>query len=508
MSKTIKSISIVTVILILSKVFGFVREMVIAAYYGATWQTDAYNMAINLISLLTAIVMAAIAAVIIPIYIQKKVQQSSDEARLFASNLLCITSLFYIIISALGIIFAPQIISIFAPFFNEETATLTVSLMRIMFSAAVGLNLVEFLSLISRANERFIVPSLVGFPITIVVVLFTVLFSGYLGIYTLVYAFITYTFVQVIMLIISLRGVFKFSFSINFTNGDFHNVIMLSLPIFFNVAIREINVAINRVLASGLPEGSLSAMNYANVLRNLPDMIITFSLATVIFPMLSKYSAENNFDSFKQLTSKAISLAFITLLPVISISLYYSTDIVRLVYERGAFTPDNTILTAYIFIFAVISIVFSTGASVLSNAFYGAQDTRTPQIAMAVMVAVNITLNFIFVRYMGAAGLVFASSIAFAIFFVLLIILFRMKFGSFGGFGLLKSIAKYVIAAVGMVPVFIIVELLRTRLPLLIFFGIGAAASLVIYAGFLYVLKAELFMDGLFKLKGALKNVK
>jgi len=506
MSKTIKSISVVTVILILSKVFGFVREMVIAAYYGATWQTDAYNMAINLISLLTAIVMAAISAVIIPIYIQKKVQQSNDEARLFASNLLCITSLCYIIISALGIIFAPQIISVFAPFFNKETATLTVNLMRIMFTAAVGLNIVEFLSLISRANEKFIVPSLVGFPITIVVVLFTVLYSESMGIYTLVYAFIAYTFVQVIMLIVSLRGVFKFSFTINFTNGDFNNVIMLSLPIFFNVAIREINVAINRILASGLPVGSLSAMNYANVLRNLPDMIITFSLATVIFPMLSKYAAENNFVSFKQLASKAVSLVFITLLPVISVSLYYSNDIVRLVYERGAFTSDNTDLTAYIFIFAIVSIVFSTGASVLSNAFYGAQDTKTPQIAMAVMVLVNIVLNFILVRYMFAAGLVFASSIAFAIFFILLIILFRQKFGSFGGFGLLKNIVKYIFAAVGMIPVFILSEMLRTRLPHLIFFGIGVTVSLIVYAGLLYILKADLFVDGLKRLKGVQKD--
>ena len=506
MSKTIKSISIVTVLLLLSKVFGFVREMFIAAYYGATWQTDAYNMALNLISLLTAIVAAGLAAVIIPIYIQKKVQQSDDEARLFASNLLCITSLFYILISILGIIFAPQIVRLIAFNFNEETAALTVSLMRIMFTAAVGINIVDFLSLISRANEKFIVPSLISLPLTIVIVLFTVFLSGSIGIYALAYAFIVYTLIQVIILVFSLRGVFKFSFRLNFIDGDFSNVIILSLPIFFNVAIRELNVVINRILASGLPEGSISAINYANVLRNLPDTIITFSLATVIFPMLSKYAASNDFDDFKKLAAKAVSLVFITLLPIIAISVHFSTDIVRLVYERGAFTYDNTIMTSHIFIFAIISIVFSTGASVLTNAFYGAQDTKTPQIAMAVMVVCNIALNLILVRYMHAAGLVFASSIAFAVFFVLLLILFRRKFGSFGGISILKNVAKYSIAAAGMIPIFLLCELLRHSLPLLIFLAIGATASLAVYAGLLYLFKADLFMEGLKRVRTRLSR--
>ena len=501
MNNIVKSISIVTILLLVSKVFGFVREMFIAAYYGATWQTDAYNMALNLISLLTAIVAAGLAAVIIPIYIQKKVQQSNDEARLFASNLLCITSLFYVLISVLGIIFAPSIVRVIAFNFNEETAALTVSLMRIMFTAAVGLNIVDFLSLISRANEKFIVPSLISLPLTIIIVSFTVFLSGSIGIYALVYAFIAYTFIQVIMLVISLRGVFKFSLRLNFIDGDFSNVIMLSLPIFFNVAIREINVVINRALASGLPEGSISAINYANVLRNLPDGIITFSLAAVIFPMLSKYAASKNFDNFKGLVAKAVSLVFITLLPVIAISLFFSADIVRLVYERGAFTYQDSMLTSHIFTFSIISIAFSTGASVLSNAFYGAQDTKTPQIAMAVMVVCNIALNLILVRYMYAAGLVFASSIAFAVFFVLLLALFRRKFGAFDGLTLLKNVAKYGVAAVGMIPVFLLSELLRYRLPLLVFFGIGAAAALVIYTGLLYLLKADLFMEGLRRVK-------
>jgi putative peptidoglycan lipid II flippase len=288
---------------------------------------------------------------------------------------------------------------------------------------------------------------------------------------------------------------------LNFTNGDFGNVFMLCLPIFFNVAIREINVVINRFLASGLPEGSISAINYANVLRNLPDGIMTFALATVIFPLLSKYSAKNEFEDFKRLAAKAISLVFITLLPVIAVSLYYGTDIVRLVYERGAFTPDNTVLTSHIFTFAIISIVFSTGASVLSNAFYGAQDTKTPQIAMAIMVVSNIALNFILVRHMEAAGLVFASSIAFTVFFVFLLVLFRRKFGSFGGLSLLKDIGKYIAAAAGMVPVFLLSELLSDLLPTVIFFGIGATVSLFVYAGLLYLFKAGLFMEGLGRLR-------
>jgi putative peptidoglycan lipid II flippase len=309
-----------------------------------------------------------------------------------------------------------------------------------------------------------------------------------------------------VILIISLRKVFKLKVVLNFTNGDLKEVIKLSAPIYISVAIWEINAIINKMLASGLVEGSISAMNYADRLRELPNGVITAAVITVMFPLLSRYAAQKDFSNLKAATIKAITLLFMTLIPVIAVSIYYSGEITKIVYERGAFTPDTTALTASIFIFAVMSLFFSGGATLLSNTFYSMQDTKTPQIAAVIMVICNIILNIILVRYMQAAGLTLATSISFFIYFAILFILFRKKCGAFGGLALLKNIAKCTIATISMIPVFILCEIFRNRLPLIIFFGIGVIISLIVYAVLLYLLKVELFMETLNRAKMFFKN--
>ena len=506
MNKTTKAISVVTILLLISKPFGFIREMIVAAYYGATYQTDAYNMAINIIGLSTAIISAGIATVIIPMYNHKRIQQTKPEADLFANNILWITSLFYIVVSILGIIFAPVLIKIFAPKFEGEIVALTVNIIRILFIFTVFVNISNYMTAIAKIYDKFAITVISNYPITILTVVFTVLFSQHIGIYALVASYILFLVVHALILIFSVRKVFNFKVIINFTNGDFINVVKLSLPIYLNVAVGEINAVIDKMFASGLSEGSISAINYAKRLRALPEGIITTSIITVMYPLLSKYAAEKDFSKMKAAATKAISLLFIALLPVIAVSLYYSKEITKIVYERGAFTPETTALTANIFIYAIISMIFAGSANMLSNSFYSMQDTKTPQIATIIMVACNIALNFVLVRHMQAAGLTLATSIAYFVYFVILFILFRRKCGAFGGLSLFKNIAKCVVATASMIPIFLLCELLRSRLPLFVFFVASVAASLCIYALLLYILRVDLFMEALNRAKAFLKK--
>ena len=506
MNKTTKAISIVTILLIISKPFGFLREMIVAAYYGATYQTDAYNMAINIMGFSTAIIAAGVATVIIPMYNHRRIQNSKSEADLFINNILWITSLFYVVLSILGIIFAPALVKVFAPSFEGEIVSLTVNIVRMVFIFTVFANITNYMKAIAKIYDKFSITVLASYPLTILTVIFTVLFSHRIGIYALVISYIIFLIIQASLLVLSVRKVFSFKAILNFTNGDLKDVVKLSLPIYLSVAIGEVNAIIDKMFASGLPEGSISAMNYATKLRALPDGIITASIITVIYPLLSQYAAKKDFFNLKATAVKAISLLSMTLLPVIAVSLYYSSEITKIVYERGAFTSDSTLLTANIFTFAILSLIFAGSSSLLSNTFYSMQDTKTPQIAAVIMVAVNITLNAILVRYMQAAGLTLATSIAFFVYFVLLFILFRRKCGAFGGLALAKNVGKCMVATASMAPVFWLCELLRPRLPLFVFFAAAAAASLCVYALLLYLLRVSLFMEALGRAKAFLKG--
>lgn len=497
MNKTIKALSTVSILLVISKLFGFIREIVIAAIYGATYQTDAYNMAFNIIGFSTAIISVGVATIIIPMYNHRRVQQSQEEADSFASNILWITSLFYIAISIIGIVIAPVVVKVFAPSFGDEVAALTVKIVRIIFIFTVAANVTNILTSIAKINSKFAITVISGFPLAIFTIIITILFANKIGIYALAISYILYSLTQALLLILSIRKVFRFRAFISFTNGDMREVVKLSLPVYVSIAVWEMNAVIDRMLASGLSEGSISAMGYAAKLRALPDGVLSASIIMVMFPLMSKYAANLDFDSLKKTTAKAISLLSLALLPIIAVSLYYSGEITKIVFERGAFTPENTVLTASIFIFAVTSLIFSGVGTLLSNSFYSIQDTKSPQFAAVIMVVVNIVLNLILVRSMQAAGLTLATSISFFIYFAILFVQFRRKLGAFGGLALLKNVAKYVFATACMVPVFLLCELLRGRLPLLVFFSVAAALSLCVYAVLLWLLRADLFLEAL-----------
>jgi putative peptidoglycan lipid II flippase len=411
-----------------------------------------------------------------------------------------------VVLSVLSIVFAPHLVRLFAPEFEPQTAALTVTMMRIMFIFSVATNISNFLGSIARVHEKFAITVLTNYPFTIITVIMIISFTDKLGIYALVLSHVLFILAQAIMFVLSVRKVFDFKAIFDFTNGDLKEVLVLSLPIYLSVGVHEINAIVDKILASGLPEGSISAMMYSYRLRGLPEGIIIGSIGTVMYPLMSKYAANKDFINLKAVATKAITLLCMTLLPVLAVSLYYAGDIINIVYVRGAFTPEIGNLTAYIFIFAMPLIIFSSTASMFSSAFYSMKDTKTPQIAAVIYVVFNITFNLLLVGPMGAAGLAFATTIASFIYLIVLFIQFRIKCGAFGGLTLVKNVAKCVIATAFMLPVFLVFEQLRGSLHIFFFWSIAAAVSLLVYAAALYVLKVELFIEALDRVKGMIRK--
>ena len=506
MNRTTKTISYITVILLVSKLFGFVREMVVAGYYGATWQTDAYNMAIGIINLFVAVLSMSVATVVIPMYNHRLVQKSKKEADAFAGNILCITSAAYGVLSLLGIISAPVLIKMFAPSFDAETAALSLRFIRIMFMFTLFSNAVNFLGAISRANKRFFIPSLVSLPVSVSVIFFVTAFSGSMGIYALVAGYIAGTLMQAAMIILSLKNIFEFKPMFNFRNGDVKEIVILCLPILVSIGVDEINVIVDKILASGLVEGSITAMNYATKLRALPHGIITAAVISVILPMFSRYAAKQDFGGLKNLAVKSMSGLFAIMLPVTLVCMYFSREIVRIVYERGAFTGEDTIITAHILVFMIPALFFMGGCQVLNNAFYGMQDTKTPRLGAVIAVIANIILNIILVRYMQAAGLALATSIARILNYIILLIFFRRKCGAFGGKAFLSDILKCSAAALFMLPTFMLSGFFRDLLPGFVFLAAASFISLGIYAVLLYILRVSVFIEILNQAKSFLRK--
>ncbi|MCL2212274.1 MAG: murein biosynthesis integral membrane protein MurJ [Oscillospiraceae bacterium] len=506
MKTTTKALSLVTVLMLVTRLLGFVREMVIAHSFGATYQTDAFNMAISIAFVVTMIISAGVATVIIPMYNHKKEEVSKEHADIFASNILWIFSFLYLVVSILGIVFAPTLVRIFAPSFDESAFALTVIIVRIMLVFTVAFNISNFLTAILQIYQKFTITVVAQFPFSLFTIFFVIFLTGQLGIYALVISYILFLVVQALMLIISARKVFKFARIFSFRNGDFGEVVKLSLPIYLSVGIWDINIIIDRILASGLPEGSITAINFAQRLRDLPVGVIAAAVWAVVFPLLAKQAANKEFDQLKATAVRFVKMLAFAFMPIVMISMFFPMDITRIVYERGEFGAAETLLTGNIFFFMAASMLFISCTTLLNNAFFSIKDTKTPLISGIVSVVFNIGLNIVLVRYMEAAGLALATTVASAVGFFVSFALFRRKFGAFGGLALAKNIGKCVIACTAMVPVLLLFELLRDRLPLLIFFAAASVVSLGVYALILYLLKADLFVEMTDRVFGTVKS--
>ena len=506
MGKTTKAISTVTIMLLLSKSLGFVREIIIAAYYGATYQTDAYNMALRIIELLIIVLAAGASTVIIPMYHEKLVENGKSSADLFVNSIITITTVLCTAVTILCIVAAPILVKAVAPGFSSDVAELTVNITRIMLVSVIFTNLSGFLCSVAKLNDKFAITVIVGYPASIITIIMTVFFAKYIGIYALVVSSTLFALIEVPILIVSLKNIFKLKVTFYIPKSDLIKLIKLSIPIYIGAGLWEVSVVIEKILASGLSEGSISAMSYASKLRELPNSILTTVIITVVFPMLSKNAADKDYSSLRTSVSNAISYLFIILLPVIAICVFYSKEITKIIFERGAFTADVTALTSTLFAASIISLIFSVGLSVVSNAFYSIQDMKTPQISKAIAVACNIIAAFLLVKRYNAIGLMIASSGAIFVNFLILFIQFWRRLGGLNIMKFVKDIIKCAVSMICMIPFFYLFEILRNHLPLFIFVACSTIVSFCIYGLLLYLLKVELFQNALRQINGIIRK--
>jgi len=172
-----------------------------------------------------------------------------------------------------------------------------------------------------------------------------------------------------------------------------------------------LNSFVDRYLASHLQEGSISALNYAEKLNGLVYGIFSASISTVIYPYLSRFFSTNNKEDFKKYLSLSINILILIMIPITFGMFFLSNDVVKIVYERGAFDKKSTLLTAGALMYFSLGYLGYSIRDILSRTFYSAQDTITPMKNGILVVIINIALNIVLVRFMQHRGLALGTSI-------------------------------------------------------------------------------------------------
>ncbi|AEF95392.1 integral membrane protein MviN [Desulfotomaculum nigrificans CO-1-SRB] len=404
---------VVAVINLLSRILGFVREQVIAYMFGATSTTDAYVVAYNIPNTVFAIVIGALATVVVPVFSEYVAKGRKDEAWKLFNTVITMVIIIFTVVTVGGIFAAPLLVKLTAPGLNTATAGLATRLTVIMLPILVFYGLSTVFQGLLNANQVFAVPALsVSFTNVVIIVSALTLGSMY-GIDGLAAGTVGGFALAALMQIPKLRQVgFRFKFSTDWRHPGVRKVLYLVMPVAIGTSLNQIYLIIDRILASGLAEGSISALNYANRIILMPITFFVLAIGTAFYPTITTLAAQGKQRELADTVLRAIRTVILFALPAGVGLMVLSTPIIKLLFEHGEFGPRATAMTALALMFYAIGLVGQAANIILTRGFYAQQDTKTPVKLMAVTVTVNLIFSLLLIGPLKHGGLALANSIA------------------------------------------------------------------------------------------------
>lgn len=398
---------------LISKILGFLREILVASRFGSGLETDAYFVAITATSLIITPIWTAINASLIPILSEIEFKEGHKAKIKHINNMINIVVITTFVFVIMGWLLTPMIIKIIAHGFNGKQFDLAVSLTRIGFPKLIlGCSIGVFIGFL-HSEQRFKSVSSINIFASMVIIAYILFLSSRFGIKGLMFASLLSVAVQIIVLFPALiQSGYKYKFIINIRDTYLKRFGYLILPIFLGTAIQEINVIIDQTLASRLITGSISALSYANKLNSLILEVFVVTITTVLFPMLSNLSNTNDINGMKKIMGYGINTILIITIPAAVGLIVLAKPIVKIAFERGAFDATATVMTSQALIFYSLGIVPMALRLFITNVYFSLQDTKTPMINSAIAIVFNIILNLILVKFMAHSGLALATSIA------------------------------------------------------------------------------------------------
>ncbi|WP_094549326.1 murein biosynthesis integral membrane protein MurJ [Petroclostridium xylanilyticum] len=480
-----KMAMLLMLITILSKIFGFARDITLSYFYGASNISDAYLISTTIPMVIFAFIGTGITTGYIPMYSKIENSNGIKEANRYTNNLVNVLIVICTIIVILGLLFTNPIVKVFASGFEGETLALAVKLTRISLFGIYFTGLAYVFNGFLQIKGNYTIPALVGFPFNFLVILFIFL-SAKTNIFVLAIGSVTAIASQLFFVLpyVYKKG-YRYKFVLNIRDEHIKTMACIALPVIIGVSVNQINTLVDRTLASQIAEGGISALNYANRLNGFVQGIFVSSIATVMYPMISKMAAENNMTGLKKSLSEAVSSINLLVIPTTVGAMIFAGPVVRLLFGRGAFDTNAIFMTSYALFFYSMGMIGFGLREVLSRAFYSLHDTRTPMMNAAIAMGMNIILNIILSKFLGIGGLALATSISAIFCTVLLFISLRKKIGPYGMKNITISFVKILCASLVMgiiakVSYNALLNSINANLSLIISIGIGTLTYFII----------------------------
>ncbi len=460
-----------------SRILGFVRDILVAGAFGTGAAIQAFIVAFRIPNLMRHMVAeGAASSAFVPVLSEYLANKKREEFWDLVNVLLNLILASLMLIVVIGIFAAPVIVRIIAPGFTTDhyQLNLAIGLTRTIFPYILLIGLAAYAMGILNSLKHFSLPAFAPAFLNIAIISAILLCRPNVSVSTLAFAVLVGGALQLAIQIPMLykKGM-RLKWPLSFRHPAAKKVGLLLLPRTLSAAVYQLNVLIDTMLASLhwiVGAGGIAALWFSNRLIQFPTAVFGTSLATAALPNLSQQFARGEIDKFKETINFLLKAMFLIMIPATIGIMVLGLPIVRVLFERGEFTPYSTSITHTALLFYAFGLFSYPGIKIMVYSFYSMQDTMTPVKTASIALFINVILNVILMWPLKIGGLALATSIAGIFNFSYLLFMLKRRLGSLEGAHMTRFLIKVIVAALGMGGI--------------LYMGLGKLNTLITGAGF------------------------
>jgi len=443
-----------------SRILGLVREQVLAALFGAGNEMDAYLVAFRIPNLVRDLFAeGAMSAAFVPTFTRHLTLHGKDDAWRLGNHVINALLLVTGAVVLLGLLYTRPLVTLYAEHFADVPGKLelTIRLARIMLPFLPLVALAAAAMGMLNSLRHYFLPALAPATFNVVAIVLALVLTPVMPVFglprgmSLAIGALVGGIVQLAVQWPSLRREgFRYRPTLDLSDPGLRRVLVLMGPGTLGLAATQVNLFVSTLIATSQGTGAVSWLQYAFRIMYLPLGLFGVSIATAVLPAAARYAAVSDTTAIARTMTRGLALMLIVNVPASFGLVALSTGIIRLLLERGHFTPADTQATAAALRFYALGLVGYSTTRIVSPVFYTLGRSRVPVMLSAISVAVNVTLSVVLVRSMGFRGLALATSTAALVNGALCILLLQRQLGGLGGRHLAATFGKTGLAAAAM----------------------------------------------------------
>ncbi len=454
-----KAAGVVGAATLASRVMGYARDMAMSWAFGTGLAADAFYVAYRIPNLLRELLAeGSMSAAFIPVFTETLTTESKESARHLANAVFARLLVILVVLTGLGIIFAPYVVKAIAWGWvhkaeNHDKYLLGITLTRIMFPYLFFIGLAALAMGMLNSLRSFLSPALSPVMLNIMTISAVLLSQQFLSQPILGVA-VGVVAGGLCQFLIQVPGLKKQGMMLKPQFSPSHpgvgTIARRAAPVFFSSSVNQFNIFMGTIFASFLTTGSITYLFYGMRFIHFPLGIFGIAMATAVLPTMSAQAVRHEMTEFRETLSFGLRLVFFIMFPAMAGLIALRVPIVNLMLEHGQFDRISTLGVSAALLYYAVGLWAMAGVRIISQAFYSLQDTRTP-VKIAVLAAVaNILLSVILMGPLAHGGLALAASLAAMLNLGLLTVRLRKKIGRMDGARILRSLLKIVPASLVM----------------------------------------------------------